>query len=358
LVNLAVTADRDASEQELEERKRILEATGIDRLGALAFRTSLSDSALHTGIFLQVPSPRTGILALLDQPAMEAKPSRWVPASVAEYSHLNLDLGGVYTLIKNLVIQRVGEKAEQGFKQVEATVNGFAGTDLAAILSSLGRQHVFLGFEPKLQDVKQLDEDSPFAGVDRMAVVWAIENQEVWKRLLNASQAFAAMAKGTIEYREEQGFSGYRLTMPQADGGLFLGKGYLVLAIGEGVLTQTLSMLSHPPEGRDALVNSDLYVRAARLLPLQPGLSFDLADGNRYAGSLHQSLEALLDASSRQLGDLKDTDAEDLRRLMEQLRRLLPSVEEFQNVFGVNTSYMRATDDGLEAKTVSELPPP
>jgi hypothetical protein len=114
-------------------------------------------------------------------------------------------------------------------------------------------------------------------------------------------------------------------------------------------------MLNHPPEGRDALVRSDIYAQAAELLPLEPGLIFQIGDGNRYAGVLHDSLRALLDMS---LWELELEDDENRERTVERLRGLFPDREEFEGLLGISVSCARMTDDGLEVKQVSQLPAP
>ena len=358
LASFAVTESAGVSGEESQKRKQVFEATGLDQLGLLAWRTNLFQSAVHTGLFLEVPSPRKGLLTFLDQSVLESKPPRWVPASVMEYSQLSFDFGDLYTRIKELVIAHSGEQSKPMFDQIEASVTNFAGADVASVLSSLGRRHAMLGFEPRLKGSGAGDDESPLATQDRMALVWAIEDEEIWKKLLNASRAFTGAMAGTVEFREEQGFSGYRLTTPQAEGGVFLGKGYLVVAFGEGVLEQALSTLNNPPEGRDALVNSEVYARAAKLLPLEPGLSFEVSDGNRYAGFLQQSLNVVFDASTWSLDDNEDKEDFDLAKLMEQLRRLAPTAQDLEDMFGISVGYVRATDHGVEIKSVSELPSP
>ena len=44
------------------------------------------------------------------------------------------------------------------------------------------------------------------------------------------------------------------------------------------------------------------------------------------------------------------------RREAEQVRELLPTEEESQDMFGVSIGYRRVTDRGMEIKSVTELP--
>ena len=85
-----------------------------------------------------------------------------------------------------------------------------------------------------------------------------------------------------MQFTEEQGFRGWRVNHDAIEGGLLLGKGYLVLAYGEGVVESTLSSLNNPRQGKNALRSGDVYDKVQTMLHLEPGLSFQVVDGNRY----------------------------------------------------------------------------
>ncbi|HXT60813.1 MAG TPA: hypothetical protein VN699_19400, partial [Pirellulales bacterium] len=83
---------------------KTLEAFGVGTIGPLALRVSLNDRALRTGLFLSIPEPRQGLLALLDQPSLPAAPPEWVPSGIVEFQQISFDLGGAFTKIKELAI--------------------------------------------------------------------------------------------------------------------------------------------------------------------------------------------------------------------------------------------------------------
>lgn len=355
---LEMLLDHEATEADeaAQTAARVIRSLGVDQLGVVGFRSSLVDSVARSGIFVEAPSPRTGILGVLDQPTLDPEPEPWVPSSVVEYGHLSLDLGKLYTMIKELIIQEVGEPVETQFGQMERAVQGVAKADLATVLSSLGHQHTVLSFEPQMEEVN-VPDGQPFAApTDRMAMVWRVQDEALWNRLFQAGQAFVPLAQGAVEFGEEQGFSGYRAANELFDGGLFLGKGYLILAIGKDVIEQVLSVLNHPPTGKDALRNSDAFARGSNLLPLEPGLSFELSDDNRYAGFMSQMVDSL---TTQLMMQAQQTDSDKrYRDFLQRLRALMPTEEEFENIFGVGVGYMRATEHGLEIKTANELPAP
>ena len=167
--------------------------------------------------------------------------------------------------------------------------------------------------------------------------------------------------EGGFEPVEEQGFVGWRFHFGPFDGGLTLGKGHLVLAVGEGILERTLSCLNSPPAGKDALLAGELYAKARAMMPLEPGLTFQLLDGRRNAKMLRRIIDASMGQwlSMTQQMAFGPAPAEmEAGRMMEQIRELIPSEDELENVMGVGAGYMLVNDQGLITKSATELPPP
>ena len=340
--------------------EEFIRSLGADRLGVMALRLNLHESLMQFGAFVQVLAPRTGLMRVLDQPAIEPDPPAWVPASVLEYGHLSLDLGDLYNEIKAVSISTAGEKAEMGFQRMEASVKAMAGTDVASVLSSLGHRHTLLNFGPRIRQLEITDgEDLPMLS-ERVAMVWQVEDEELWNRLLQASRGFAAMAGDALEFGKAQGFEGYRINSDTAEGGLFLGKGYLVLAIGQDVIDETLALINNPPAGNDAFRNSETYRRAIDIMRLEPGQTVEYADNSRNARVLLQFIEQLLERP-RFLDELTvsvegEEDPQAAEELAELIRSLMPKEEELENILGVAVGYIRMTEHGVEIKSVNELP--
>jgi hypothetical protein len=149
------------------------------------------------------------------------------------------------------------------------------------------------------------------------------------------------------------------------EGGIFVGKGYLVLAYGSGVVEQILSVLNNPPHGEAALRESEVYERAESLLALQPGMLFQLADGSRYSQMLVQELNDAIDQFEQMEGlaiTAEDGGEGEEERVnggipYDLLRRLVPEEADVDQMLGVIVTQMIVGDDGVMIQRVTELPP-
>lgn len=347
LVDLARLLDLGAADPAVAQS---LEAMGLNGLGAAAMRLALDGQVLRQGLFISAPSPRAGLLALLDQLKLAPEPPPWVPANLVSYNHISADLGNVYSSIKQIVLAQFPEQGAMAFHMVEAQVNQMAQTDLMTLLSSIGHQHIILTYEPVFSNVGESHGGDPMQ--QRLAVVWQIKDEALWARVL---QAVAPMVLGEgVGRTEEQGFSGWRFQGDGGEGGLFLGKGYLVFAMGQSSLEWTLSSLNAPPKGEDALLTGEVFAKAQTLIHLEPGLNFQLADGDRYAHMMKRMFDTMFDLA---LASPVGPDGTELETL-EALSKLLPTDDELENVLGASASYVRVNKDGLVVKGIKELPSP
>jgi len=358
-------ANKDAGGGE-DKFKETLDALGLDALGPVAFRMALDGTALRSGLFVSAPEPRHGVLALLDQEPLEPAPPQWVPASAMAYQQISFDLGAAYTKIKELTISLAGDQARQGFLQIETGLQGVLQTDPATLLSSYGQQHSIVSFEPKA-DAPAADPANPaLPGLsERLGVVWQVKDEQLWQRVMQTLGQFTAAAGGAVEAAEEQGFRGFRLH-GAAEAGLFLGRGYLVLGIGNEVSESLLSVLRNPPEGEAAMRTSGLVERAAALLPPMPCFGYQLSDGGRNVKATKRAIEQLIELPLTQrarLAQIPGASAEafdpaEAAALTAKLKALLPSDEELEGVLGVSVGQTTLGEHGLSSQSALELPAP
>ena len=338
-----------------ENVARVINALGVDAMDVLALRATLDGTFMRMGMFLAAPEPRTGILALLDQPPLPPKPPAWVPSSVVGYSHTSADLGKMYSHIKELILREFGQEAQMPFQMAEGQAQAMAQADLATILSSIGHEHMVLTLEPEIADA-QADDDQPMQQEQKIAIVWRPKQEELLSRVLTAA---SALAGNNLTAAQEQGFNGWRFGAGIFEGGLMLGNGYMVFGLGRGVLEKTLSALNQPLEGADAMLTGEVFKQARQMMALEPGLSFQILDGRRYSKMLKQMLDAMLSQmewQARQFGDAGgDRDALDW---IGNLRKVLPSDEEMEDVLGPSVGTLHVDDLGMVMMSVNELPAP
>jgi len=337
--------------------EQVVRIMGLDDLGPFAVRSALDGSQWHTRIAVAAPAPRQGLLGLLDQEALAMDPPSWVPASTVRYQQWSFDLGKAYAIIKEEVMREFPGQAAAAFAMAEAQVQEFAQASLPEVLSSLGNRHIGLSFGIDPADPGEGDQ----LGTERTAIVWRVSDEQVWSQLMKAVAPFVASAEG-FEFAEEQGFSGWRLKQAAHEGGLFLGKGYLVLAYGSGVLETMLSSLNNPPTGPDALRGTKIYAEAGSMLDLQPGLGVEITDGNRYAAMLHRWLGRLLRQREKMLeshGDIQRAGGGDNGQLGIALAQaIMPSKQEIEGMMGVIVGRWEVNEDGVFGSTAQEMPAP
>ncbi len=282
-----------ASAPSEEKAEQIVRIVGLDGLGPFAMRSTVKGVEWHTQMSLAVPTPRQGLMQLLGQEPIALNPPQWVPASTVRYFQWSFDLGKAYEIIKETVLREFPEQAAGGFEMAEIQVQNFAQASLPELLSSLGNRHLVMSFGLDSDDEEEDGDEEVGSATERMAMVWQVEDEQLWARLLKAITPFAGMASG-VESAEEQGFSGWRMKNEKVEGGLFLGKGYLVLAYGSGVVESVLSTLNNPPTGDDALRGSEVFAKASAMIDLEPGLAVQVTDGDRYMSMLVGALKKQL----------------------------------------------------------------
>ncbi len=357
LVEKMVQEDPDADPDAYAKFMRI---SGITENHVGLYRISLDDTIMRGGLFFSAKGPRQGLLALMDQPTIDAQPPAWVSADTMSYAHLSFDLAGMYQLIKQVSIETAGEGAQAGFMQVEAGVSATTGAALPDLLKSIGTKHTVLNFGMQMVEMDMPDfeaEPDPNTGQwpthkvevpqQSLAMVWQVTDEVLWQRLMQLLGNFAAMAGGVMQPADEQGFTGYRLDQGGMAMGLMLGKGHLVYAMGPGVTEQVLTMIRNTPEPANQLRNSERFRDAQQLLGLRPSIAFSIEDAGRNLGSTMDMLFRAMEMS----GEIDDPE------LFEAVRELLPSGEELQGMVSTNAGVLYMTEDGLVAATALRMTP-
>ncbi|MDA0254304.1 MAG: hypothetical protein O3A18_05420 [Planctomycetota bacterium] len=318
---------------------------GLDAIGAVAWRQAVDGDCWRSAVALTLPAPRRGLLAFLDQPCDPSEVPSFVTREAVDFTQISLDLGSAFTTVRAALLEN--EDAEQlanMFAVADVQSQTFLGGDVATVLSGLGSRHWILSFPPRIAAAvaQARGGDPAAASTDSMAIVWQVVDEEPIGKLLGR----LAPLTGT-ELQEEQGFQGLRLP-----GGLaaYVGRGHLVLALGDGTVEKILAAIRNPPAGNVSWRESPALRRARELVDLAPARMFGVGDASLTGGTLGL-LRELVDA-------LEPDDLEDgYRDLVEAGRRLLPSAAELEGMFGVGATAVRMTDDGMILENAWELPP-
>lgn len=329
IVKLADTAEN-------AESMKTVKALALDTLGPLAYRMTLDGTAMRSGLFLSAPSPRNGIVKLIEQTPLPAKADDWVANDVVGYRHFSLDLGAAYKLITDLVRRHV-PKGEESVAGLEEQSKQFLQVDPVTLLSSLGSKHTVIDFLPEKKEAGAPAEDETTQTA--MAVVWKLGDEALWKRLMQMAALLSAK-----DVADERGFNGLRHDKDGFHGGWFIGDGKMILGMGKGVTEKTLTMLRTPPKADASLAGSPIAARAAQLIPPQDSITYDLTNGPSMMKYAYQTAVDQVEAS---------TDPK-----LKKLKAIFPSEKELDGAIGVSVSVTTISDAGLTHRSVSDLPPP
>ena len=343
-----------ASETKIpDEGKQVMDALGIDQVGPFIYRIAMRENLIRAGVLLSAPSPRSGLMALFDQPAIDPVIPEWVSADVVDYSHVSLDLGKLYNLIRTVAIQIGGDQVLNGFKAADIQTKGMLQTDVHGVLQSFGSGHRFLTFAPKydgFQDADKPTDEEIGMMMNRLAIVWELQNEDVWKRAIQTVGMFAGQAQGQLQFTNEQGFTGWRSANPALDGGVFMGHGYLVFAVGSEVSQVVLAALKNglEPDARFSHVVDFDHIN--ELIDLEPGVALQVTDLGRYLGELAAYVNAMMDMAKEDL----DEDSNEYRQY-KLFRDLLPTKEQLTEGLGAAVGHGVVTDEGVIGRSVVEF---
>ena len=340
-------------DQDMDQIKKVINTLGLDSLSTMGTRMTLDGQVLRSSSFIAATAPRRGLMKLLDQPAFQPGVPNWVPAAVVDYTHMSIDGAAAWELAQEVMIEIGGEQAQAFIdQQIEMNVQGFAQEDLATVLAGLGnRVHVLTFAAPMDFSGEDRTANIGITDTSRIAIAWQLENEPLWERLMMGFTGLSMMSQGAIVPTEEQGFTGLRLgEKTNADGGLVIGKGYLVLGIGKNVLTPVLSALSSPPEGPGALANSDAYQMVRDAVDAKPGIAYQFTDSQRYMTVMYDSFR---NGFEMQLEYKSDEDRERFTQWIE----LMPTRDEFLSSFGPASGQSYVNEHGMFSEGFIILPP-
>ncbi len=339
-----------AAEHDVADLRSQLAKVGLDDLGGVVQRVSFHDGRWRSVMAMTMPSPRHGVFQMLDQPCDASEVPAFVTRETADFTQLSLDLGAAYKAVRQLLLEQAdGEQVANMFSVADIQSQAWLGVDVATVLSGLGSRHWFLTFPPNVAEAMararadEKDGESEVKLADRMAIVWQVADDAPYLKLVGR---LAQLAGGQLE--DEQGFEGVRMPGGAA---FYVGRGHLVIALGEGTLEKTLAAIRTPPQGDTSLRESDVPQRAAELLPARPARMYAVSDSTRTAGTLGtlRDLAASLEAD--------DID-EEFRSAFVALKALLPTAREMEGMFGIGAALLRMTDDGLLYESCWEMPAP
>ena len=327
-----------------------LAQVGLDDVGGVVWRQAFAEGSWRSTIAATLPAPRHGMLAMLDQRCDACDIPSFVTREAIDFTQISLDLGAAFATIREVL--GGDESAEQLTNMLnvaDVQASTWLGTDVATLLSGVGSRHWVLSFPPRIAEAVAAarkagnDETVELTGTDSLAMVWEVADEEAILKLLGMLAPMAG-----VEIQEEQGFRGLRLPGSAA---AYVGRGYLVLAMGDGTLEKTLNAIRNPPAGDVSWRESAALRRARRLIDLPPSRMFAVGDSTRTGGmlgTLRDYIEVL------EPGDLK----EESRDLLVAGKKLMPTAAEMEGMFGVGVSVLRMNDDGLVLESAWEMPAP
>lgn len=323
-----------------EDFWKFVQAAGLEKLGPVAYRTALDGGVLRSGLFLSAPSPRPGLLALLDQPQIKPEPVDWVAKTAIGYQQVSFDLGKAYQTVSQ-VMRESYPRGEGVMKALENQSLAFLQTEPMTLLSALGKTHTILTYLPTLnedEDARRANRNDA-AAQSAMAFVWLPSDEGVWRRLMQLLAAATAQPVLT-----EQGFNGLRYQQEELHGSWFIGNNYMVLALGKGVTEKVLANLRSTPRTDESLRGTNFARRAAELMPSTGAVSFDLTDG----AGLARFANTVMD---RAFADVTDSSAA-------KLKKLWPTPQEWEGVIGVSASAITVDANGATYRSLLDLPSP
>jgi len=320
------------------EARQIVNLLALGSIRMAGLRVGLDGSSLRNNLVIQCPSPRKGLMALLDQPPLPVSPPAWVSKDVVSYGHLSVDLAATYQRIKTLAGDHFGAEATTEFDRSEMMAAGMIGLEIPRILASLAPGWRMMSFEPSVTESAQEPQ--------RLAMVAEVRDAEVWKTLFARIKPMLGglAAQGIELVADEQGFQGVRV---EADGqhvALLFDEHHLVIAVGQNISDVTLARLRDAPTEGDRLEASGVIARAKALMPPHASILYQVVDNSRYLKSILESLQPLLQA-------LAIEDAK-----VNALMSLFPSATEMAQAFGVAVSQGYFNEQGLILESISELP--
>lgn len=188
---------------------------GLDGLKRVEFRFGFQNDALTSVLRVVAPAPRTGILALIDQPSFNLTNLPPLPAGLTNFTALSVDLGKTFDRVIAMVNASDPATSEK-VATFEKNVNGMLKMDLRRdLLAHLG---------PEVVTYDQPTKDASGAKIPYINMVVSIQTDDaaaVSKALVPlmelANRQLAALGRGapSPSFQKIDGKrTGYRLAIP------------------------------------------------------------------------------------------------------------------------------------------------
>jgi prepilin-type processing-associated H-X9-DG protein len=264
---------------------------GLDGLKRIDYRWGLQGEAMVTVIGLSAPKPRKGLLALLDQPAIDPKTMPPVPADQGSYTVLSADPVKLYDQVMALV-KLSNPNAEAQAHQISEAFRSRTGLRLREdLLSKIGPRMAFyvdpvkvnaggglldIWFHvPRVTLVAEVKDMASFSKTFDQLITVANRELKAAGGLFRGRPGEQGQAKPgteTAEFRRLRGANpGYMLSVPPAalptPAGLrvtiLLGRSHLVLSTAPAAARAALAA-----EGQPTRAGSDLGRLPAGLIVL------------------------------------------------------------------------------------------
>ena len=342
LVTLGIKANAKGVDADAQQNQVLVTELGADGLksigGCFTFAGGGFDSLSKT--FVLAPKPVSGVLKMFSLPAIPLKPEAWVPASVASYQTLSLDLDNLYEAVNDLV-----NKFQPGMLNIieQQLVGPNGGQPLSLKQDFFGP----LGDRITLiSDFKKpVKEDS-----QRALLAIALEDPKAFQNTLSR---IIEMTGAAPEKRDFQGTTIYDFAIPEMPnngaGAQMQFKGPISLAIAKDALmvtTDTTLLEQVLRSGNTPLAESEAFQKVAKELPEkasgmtfvkpdeQARISYDMVKGGQFVKALEQ---AAAGRGGRQIPGL------DKLIPIEKL----PDFSVFAKYLSLSGSYSAMDDDGF-----------
>ena len=310
VVKLLLKAVSRGGEAEGQQNEVIAQELGVNGLKSVGGSFSLGIGGYNSvsKTFFLAPKPVTGLLKIFSFPPVPLRPESWVPATVASYQTLSIDLDNVYTAVNDLV-----NKFQPGMLNIiEQQLVGPQGgqplnfkNDLFGPLGN--RVTIISDFKKPIKDDSQ-----------RMLLAVALEDSKAFQNTLN--RVFE-IAQAAPQKREFQGTTIYDfpINLPNPNGGANVQgfKGPISVAIAKETLfvttdTTLLEQVLRP--GNAGLADSTNFQTVAKEYPekvsalsyVRPEesarLSYDLLKNGQFEKAIQQAANA--GGGGREVGDL------------------------------------------------------
>jgi hypothetical protein len=301
VIKLALKASAGgAGEAQAQQNEVLAQELGVNGLKSVGGSFSLGSGAYNSvsKTFFLAPKPAQGLLKIFSFPMIPLRPESWVPATVASYQTLSIDLDNVFTAIDELV-----NKFQPGMLNIvqQQLVGPQGGQPLDFkndIFGPLGnRVTIISDFKKPIKDDSQ-----------RVLMSVALDDAKAFQNTLTR---LFEITQSAPQKREFQGTTIYdfpiNIPNPNGGGNVQGFKGPISLAISKGSLfvttdTTLLEQVLRP--GNSGLADSTSFQTVAKEYPekssgityVRPDesakLSYDLVKNGQFEKAIAQAAQA------------------------------------------------------------------